>query len=235
MTLGPIGCSKCGHLACVCRVLAEHFDGCPFRLSATCAVEVACDHGRAVCPECDPCTCRTRGSLRNLMMGRDEISSDGGKYRWWLTRHIQEPLDPFVGDEWVVFVMLNPSTATASQDDPTIRRCVGFAKAWGFSHLGVVNLWGVRATDPKELLSVSDWKGEVNARYIETAINLAALTVCAWGANRQRIARVLGAPNPDVRALAGNMPLSHLGLTKDGEPRHPLYLPKTTQPLEWVD
>lgn len=52
-----IGCKACGHLACVCEVLADHREGCAFRRAATCAVGIECPHGRDVCPTCDPCTC----------------------------------------------------------------------------------------------------------------------------------------------------------------------------------
>lgn len=52
-----IGCAECGHIACVCRIKASHDDGCKFRLSATCAIPIECEHGYDVCPTCDPCTC----------------------------------------------------------------------------------------------------------------------------------------------------------------------------------
>ena len=145
--------------------------------------------------------------------------SNCGQYRYWLHRSWPS------GDGRVIcFVMLNPSTADHQQDDPTIRRCVGFAKAWGFSHLFVRNLFCLRATDPKQLLKVSDPVGpEADA---ELVISMAAdMVLVAWGGwvplGREKRALELLATK-DVYCL---------GKTASGQPRHPLYCKGDLQPV----
>jgi hypothetical protein len=114
----------------------------------------------------------------------------------------------------VAFVMLNPSTADARHDDPTIRRCIGFARAWGFGGIEVVNLFAYRATDPRELLWVDDPIGPRNSRHIRSAVRRASLVVLAWGAHPSVVRH---APMSLPRARS-------LGLTRAGHPRHPLYV-----------
>jgi len=121
-------------------------------------------------------------------------------------------------DGSVCWIMLNPSTATASVDDPTIRRCVGFSRAWGYGALEVVNLYALRSTDPAGLWKSTDPVGPQNDAAILRATQRASLVVCAWGANAKP-ARVA-----QVRELLMETPLHHLGRTKAGMPRHPLYL-----------
>jgi len=117
----------------------------------------------------------------------------------------------------VCFIMLNPSTADAEQDDPTIRRCLHFARQEGFGSLEVVNLYAYRTTDRKVLASVRDPVGPGNDAAIRRAIARAEKVVLAWGAsadlNRADNVRIL------VREAYA------LGLNKDGSPRHPLYVP----------
>lgn len=129
-----------------------------------------------------------------------------------------------LGREWltgqgeVLFVMLNPSTADAEVDDPTIRRCIGFAQRWGFQRLTVGNLFAWRATDPKELKRVDDPVGLENDYHLTEMSMAAEVTIAAWGVHglyRDRAQEVL----PFL------CDVEHLGLTKDGYPKHPLYLP----------
>jgi hypothetical protein len=110
--------------------------------------------------------------------------------------------------------MLNPSTADAHHDDATIRRCIGFARSWGFGGVEIVNLFAYRARDPRELLRVADPVGPRNARFIQMAIARAALVVLAWGAH----------PSVSRRAALSLPRARCLGLTRAGHPRHPLYL-----------
>jgi hypothetical protein len=119
----------------------------------------------------------------------------------------------------VLFVMLNPSTADGRRDDPTIRRCIGFARAWGFGGVEVVNLFAYRATDPRELGRVGDPVGPHNDRYIRRAIRRSRLVVLAWGA-RARARRLLSLRRAHC-----------LGLTRAGQPRHPLYLRGDLEPV----
>ena len=127
------------------------------------------------------------------------------------------------------FIMLNPSTADERSDDPTIRRCIGFAKGWGYSGLIVGNLFALRATDPTMLLAACDpVGGAANARALVDLLEEATLILCAWG-------RFVGVGQRGKEAIAlirarGRLPHC-LGLTRSGAPRHPLYLPASTQPV----
>lgn len=145
-----------------------------------------------------------------------------GAYRYDLRRSWGEP-----GFKVVNFIMLNPSTADASIDDPTIRRCVGFAKSWGYGGLVVTNLFAFRATDPRELLDADDSIGPLNDAYIARWAGGSDAVVCAWGSNARvkfRAPEVLH----DIRK-AGKVPMA-IRMTKDGHPSHPLYLPANLCP-----
>src|SRR5262245_13227298 len=98
-----------------------------------------------------------------------------GRYRYALTRTWGDP------KKVVCWVMLNPSTADADQDDPTIRRCLGFSRAWGAGGLVVVNLFALRATDPDQLRIAADPVGPDNDSHLSTAA-FGRLVVAAWGA-----------------------------------------------------
>jgi hypothetical protein len=128
--------------------------------------------------------------------------------------------------------MLNPSTADAEVDDPTIRRCIGFAKREGCGSINVVNLFAYRATDPEALKGVADPVGPMNHKWLAWALEAARFKhttiVCAWGAH------ALAAAQADrfvERAAIHSAPICNLGLTKAGHPRHPLYV-RGDQPLE---
>lgn len=159
-------------------------------------------------------------------MQRAAKISDDGLFRYALLRRWSRDESAFA-----TFIMLNPSTADADIDDPTIRRCIGFAKAWGMGALHVVNLYALRSTDPKGLWRVDDPVGPENDRYL-TRHALAACTgglplVAAWGANAkpERVEH--------VASLPGMVALQALGTTKDGAPRHPLYLRADSVLREW--
>jgi hypothetical protein len=126
--------------------------------------------------------------------------------------------------------MLNPSVASADKDDPTIRRCVHFAKREGYDRMDVVNLFAHRATDPREILRMLDKDepyGPRNQSVIERAVQDAGVIVCAWGAH----GRHLGHDQTVLGWLdRWSAPLKALGFTADGHPRHPLYV-KGDQPL----
>jgi hypothetical protein len=147
--------------------------------------------------------------------------SRDGRYRYRLWRR-WDPSRPVVA-----FCMLNPSTADESTDDPTIRRCIGFARTWGYGGLEVVNLFALRATDPRELRRSHDPIGRLNDGYVVDAAARSAAMVIAWGAHgvlRSRGAAALELLSPRARLLA-------LGWTTSGEPRHPLYLRRDVQPI----
>jgi hypothetical protein len=126
------------------------------------------------------------------------------------------------------WIMLNPSTADAEQDDPTIRRCVGFTKAWGLGGLTVVNLFALRSTDPRALLSAADPVGLGNDDAIHDAATAARIVIAAWGAHG-----VLNGRATHVLDLLETTPaqVACLGTTKDGHPRHPLRLRGDLKPV----
>lgn len=156
-------------------------------------------------------------------MSGTAVLSEDGVYRYWLTRAIPSPL------RWVrpvTFVMLNPSTADATLDDPTIRRCLAFATKWGATELRVVNLFALRSTDPKELYKHPDPIGPENRRFLEQGGRGAHRVIAAWGAHAMRVR-----PEWVREALSILGPsLSCLRLTADGSPGHPLYLPAASEP-----
>lgn len=155
------------------------------------------------------------------------VFSECKSYRYLLTRP-SETMYPERGT--ALFVMLNPSTADASLDDPTIRRCRGFARSWGCSGLTVANLYALRSTDPKVLRGHSDPVGPDNDRHL---FNLAVEygdIICAWGAHatRERVDRAVA-----IFKLAGAR-LWCLGTTTSGAPRHPLYIKADQKLIEWT-
>lgn len=127
----------------------------------------------------------------------------------------------------VCWVMLNPSTADADKLDPTLRRCRGFTLGWGFAAMSVVNLYALRSTDPRGLWDTSDPVGPDNDEAIDGETILADLVVVAWGANAKPEREVC--VWFDTLARLGDR-VVHLGLTKGGQPRHPLYLPADSGP-----
>ncbi|GAC1524629.1 MAG: DUF1643 domain-containing protein [Marmoricola sp.] len=128
----------------------------------------------------------------------------------------------------VTFIGLNPSTADASKDDPTIRRCVRFAQEWGFRRLTMLNLFAYRSTNPAALRRVDDPVGEENDAIIGRLCGGSGLTIMAWGAHPLAKAR---APQVVEDLLGRGVSLAVLGLTKDGAPRHPLYMRASAVPL----
>ena len=129
----------------------------------------------------------------------------------------------------LLFVMLNPSKADETHDDATIRRCIGFAKRWGYGEMEVANLFGLMATDARELLLCDDPVGAGNDAAIRAALARADRVALAWGnhaAHPKHRART-----SDVLRMARDacMPYRIGGLTKMGQPRHPLRLPYDTR------
>lgn len=152
------------------------------------------------------------------------VISDCGTYRYRLGRMWGRVIDPTV-----MFVMLNPSTADATENDATIRRCVAFARDWGFGHLLVGNKFAFRATDPRVLkLAIArgdDAIGPENDQHLTHMAEIASTIICAWGLPG-------GKEIPDA-LIPFRDKLHHLGFTKGGMPRHPLYLPSELKPTHW--
>lgn len=148
--------------------------------------------------------------------------SDCGRYRYWLTRTWDKSLPV------VCFVMLNPSTADAHTDDPTIRRCIGFAKAWSCGGISVVNLFAWRAADPDELPGVAAVGPENDTCIIAAAEGRDV--IAAWGAHMadsKRAEFVTELLKQCARSV------ECLGYTATGRPRHPLYLKSDSPRLEF--
>ena len=146
-------------------------------------------------------------------------------YRYMLTR-VWDAAGPKA-----LFVMLNPSTATEVQNDPTVERCERRARALGFGAFRVTNIFAFRATDPRVMRAAADPVGPGNDAAIAASAPWADLIVCAWGTHGAHLGR-----GPAVERLlrATGRPLHHLGLSKDGHPRHPLYIGYDRQPEPWV-
>ncbi len=150
------------------------------------------------------------------------ILSPCTKYRYLLSREWEQ-----TEKGTCLFVMLNPSTADASQDDATIRRCVFFASKFGCNRLEVVNLFAYRATNPKDLpVSRREARGPENVKHIEEAVRRASTIIIAWGAHDTR-----GEHESVLWVLRSTSRRSVwcLGLTKEGAPRHPCRLPNATE------
>lgn len=174
------------------------------------------------------------------------VLSDCGRYRYALDRS-----GWLGGTGSVLFVMLNPSTADAEHDDPTIRRCIRFAQDWGYARLSVANLYAYRATKPADLtplgpaaIGEETSRGSVGhiARYgpiyrnhnddwIRRLTMTADRVIVAWGANA---GPVPGRANEvaDLIAVHGGCSYA-LGVTKDGHPRHPLYVRADAELIDW--
>jgi hypothetical protein len=130
-----------------------------------------------------------------------------------------------------LFIMLNPSTATEVQNDPTVERCERRARALGFGAFRVTNIFAYRATDPKVMRAQADPIGPLNDAAITEGTHWADNILCAWGSHGAHLDR--GAAVAALLRQTG-LPLWHLGLTKAGAPKHPLYISYSQQPELWA-
>ena len=146
-------------------------------------------------------------------------------YRWWNNNLPQ-----------VIFVMLNPSSADAEKDDPTIRKCIGYAKSWGCGSIKVLNLFALRATDPYQLFDAKDPIGDSNDWWLKEFMNEELpfeppkYVVCAWGNHGS----FMGRSDHVLEMWKHNDPIINsyaLKINKSGEPSHPLYLKNGIRPL----
>jgi len=161
----------------------------------------------------------------SMAIEKTAILSPCRRYRYALWRKWDEIQH---GKGYAMVIGLNPSTADETEDDPTIRRCMAFARSWGYSGLCMANLFAYRATDPREMTTTSMPVGEENDTYLVDLAKKADVVVAAWGANGGHMGR-----DAVVRALIPN--LHYLRLTKSGYPGHPLYLPGDLKPHPWGD
>ncbi len=153
------------------------------------------------------------------------IYSDCERYRYSLTRIWDED------GRRVNFVMLNPSTATEVQNDPTVERCERRARTLGYGSFAVTNIFAWRDTDPKAMRAAGDPVGPGNNAAILERAGWAHDVIAAWGTHGEHMGR-----GADVAVMLKqlNCPLFHLGLSKAGHPKHPLYLPYAQVPVRWV-
>lgn len=163
-----------------------------------------------------------------VMSLRDPLRTAVGtaSFRYQLTRQWRQRVEPSL----LTVIMLNPSIADALQDDRTIRRCISLADAAGADSLRVVNLFALRSTDPEGLKTAPDAIGPENDSYILEAARTSTTMVAAWGAHgfaRTRALQVF-----EVLSQEG-VNLQCWGTTKDGLPRHPLYVHSTTPLVSW--
>lgn len=147
------------------------------------------------------------------------IISNCGTYRYRLERQWDSGLPS------VAFIMLNPSTADASQDDPTIRRCIGFARSWEYGGLVVGNLFALRSTDPRALYDHEDPIGPDNNNHLLQIASDCHQVIAAWGMHG-----ALGARGVEVATMLNGFNLAALKITVSGFPGHPLYIAGTTRP-----
>jgi hypothetical protein len=150
------------------------------------------------------------------------VISACGRYRYLLTRRAGP------GDRAAAFVLLNPSTADAATDDPTVRRCLGFARRWGCGRVLVLNLFAFRATHPADLRRAADPVGPQSRRWFHRVFSGwdGGPVVCGWG--------VHGTHRDQDRTVrtwlaAHRVRPQGLGTTRDGHPRHPLYVPYSAE------
>jgi len=134
-------------------------------------------------------------------------------WRWWDT-----------GKDFTMVIGLNPSTADEMNDDPTVRRCIRFAHDWGYGGLCMTNIFAIRATNPKVMLAHPEPVGPENDSYLQDVSQKAGIIIAAWGVHGKHLGR--------GDAVAQMIPnLRCLGITKEGRPRHPLYLRADSKPI----
>ncbi|APE44814.1 hypothetical protein BOO69_16470 [Sulfitobacter alexandrii] len=152
------------------------------------------------------------------------VYSDCEGYRYSLTRTWD------ASARKVMFVMLNPSTATEVQNDPTVERCERRARHLGYGGFRVTNIFAWRATDPRDMRAAADPVGPENDATLAAGCLWADHVIAAWGVHGAHMGR---GPLVAARLMASGRPLFHLGLSKEGHPRHPLYLPYARTPVRW--
>ena len=155
----------------------------------------------------------------------EAVYSDCERYRYLLTR-IWDP-----AGEKVLFVMLNPSTATELQNDPTVERCERRARVLGFGGFRVCNIFAWRETDPRKMRAAADPVGPENDVAIAESCAWADRVICAWGTHGAHLDRGAGV---ERLMRASGCVLHYLGLTKQGHPKHPLYIPYSAAPQVWA-
>lgn len=154
----------------------------------------------------------------------EAVYSDCERYRYSLTRVWQ------ANGRRLLYIMLNPSKATELANDPTIERCERRARRLGYGAFRVANLFALRETSPAQLKRAKRPVGPENEAQMRVALDWADDVLCAWGMHGA-LDRQDAALSPMM--VASGKPLLALGITRDGHPRHPLYVPYDTPPAPW--
>ena len=154
---------------------------------------------------------------------REAVISDCQLYRFRLLRRV-----PYAMRTTVLFCLNNPSVANATLDDPTVRRCYGFARFWGYTEIQIVNTNPYRSTDPDSAQMPPEDVLRTNDSYLSVAARDSDVVVAAWGTKANP---VLAERALNVLRLWKNV--YTLGLSATGTPKHPLYLPKETYLEKW--
>ncbi len=168
---------------------------------------------------------RNRNGISNVRLKRKVKNtaklSQCRKYRYalWRTWDNSKP--------YVMFVCLNPSTADETTDDPTLRKCITYAKSWGYGAVCMTNLFSYRATDPREMKAVKDPTGKENDKWLRDLAKDAGLIIAAWGNDGSYMNR-----SKEVIKFIPN--LHCLKINKSGEPAHPLYQKASLQPTKMI-
>lgn len=162
-------------------------------------------------------------------MHKTAILSDCGIYRYKLTRHWPRGFFGSRQPRSIVFIGLNPSTADDKEDDNTIRRCIDFAKRWDYDGLIMLNLFAFRNRDPKVLCNHPMYVGPDNDRHILETVEENPHIVACWGGDK-----VITQSNRDKQVVELiNRPMLCLGYTKFCHPLHPLFVPASTELVEY--
>lgn len=154
----------------------------------------------------------------------EALYSDCETYRYALTRVWDN------AERKLLYIMLNPSKATEVQNDPTIERCERRARALEYGGFRAVNIFALRETDPHKMRRHSAPEGPENAAILLTSCDWADTILAAWGVHGEHLDQ---GPKTHQLLVAQGYHLHHFGLTKDGHPRHPLYVPYAQQPERW--
>jgi hypothetical protein len=165
-------------------------------------------------------------ALKHGVTGTAEFGGEKNEYRYRLTRTWD------AGQPHAMFVMMNPSTADPSVDDPTVAKCCRFAKALGYGGVFVGNTFAYRATDQKRLMEVADPIGPENDTHLVAMAKEAAIVIFAYGAPHKKL-RQRGIDVARLLMKQAGVKPHILRLTKHGAPCHPLYLPETLKPVVW--
>jgi hypothetical protein len=171
---------------------------------------------------------KVRIPLKPGVTGSAVFGGKADEYRYRLNRSWDS------GKPLALFVLMNPSTADPSCDDPTVAKCCRFAKAWGYGGIVVANTFAYRCTDQSGLIKIEDPVGPENDKHIIELATTAAIVIFAYGKPKHKKLQSRGPALARLILEKTNVKPHVLSLGKDGVPKHPLYLKETLKPVEWI-